>query len=434
MPTVRRAERRYRAGMTPTVLIMIDGLGADAFARHRAHLPHLYALADGGLRVDALGAHVPGTSLPGRVGIVTGTEPDRHGVYGNFVLDGDAFRYANPDDVAVPTLPARASAAGRDVAVLGFGMVRPEDARTFRGAWWVGEMLQRARDLEPIPADEGWLRTNEPRDVDGRLARAVADGLPTEVPDAYAGDRLHYLLAEVEGDRTMMRLAAAVASQDPPPDLTIVEILTPDSVQHAAGPDDPFSLWSLAYADGLVGTLVHELEAAGRRDAVDLFVTSDHGHGAVTTAFRPERLLPGTSVATEGAVLHALVPDRAARAAAADRLAEHGIAPLAPDHLPPVVRDRVAAFVAPDGASFERAVAPEEPADRLSAPARVRSTHGFRPGAPGDLRFLVASGPSVPSGRLATAPASAVEATVAHRLGLEPFGGGPDLIAEAGGA
>ncbi|MEX2502025.1 MAG: alkaline phosphatase family protein [Trueperaceae bacterium] len=417
--------------MAPTLLIMIDGLGADAFERHRAHLPHLHALAEAGTRVRALDAHVPGTSLTGRTGILTGVEADRHGVYGNFVLDGDVFRYANPDDVVVPTLPRRASEAGLDVAVLGYGMVRPEDARTFHHAWWTGEMLQRARDLEPIPADEGWLRTSRHRDDSGRLARLAEAGLPDGVPDAYAGDRLHYLLAELEGDRTMMRYAAGVLTQDPPPDLVVTEILTPDSVQHAAGVDDPFSIWSLAYADGLVGTLLHELEAAGRRDDTTIVITSDHGHGPVSTAYHPEALLPGTAYASEGTVLHVRVPTAAARADATARLGEHGIDPLPGDHLPDAVRERVAAFVAPDGASFEPRTQQAKADDphAVHAPARVRSTHGFRPGHPADRRFWLAAGPNVPTGVRPAAPASAVEATVARRLGLVPFGDGPDLLA-----
>lgn len=405
--------------MSPVLLIMIDGLSGEAFARRAADLPHLHALAADGLRVDRLEADVPATSLPGRTSILTGVAADRHGVYGNYVRDGDAFRYANPDDVRVPTLPRRAQEAGLDVAVLGYGMVRPEDARTFHHAWWANEMLQRARDLEPIPADEGWLRTSRHRDASGRLDALAREGHPASVPDAYAGDRMHYLMSELEGDRTMMRWSEGVLLQDPSPDLVVTEILTPDTVQHVAGFDDPFSTWALAYADGLVGTAVDALRRAGRLDDTTIVVVSDHGHGPVQEALHHDALLPGVAAAAEGAVLHVAAPEGARRRDATDRLAEVGAVPLPGDHLPPEDRGAVAAFVAPDGRTFEARPAGR---DGVRGAPRSRSSHGFRPGHPHDQRLLIARGPGVPRARHAAAPSGAVEATVAQLLGLSPQG------------
>jgi predicted AlkP superfamily pyrophosphatase or phosphodiesterase len=412
--------------MTSVALVMIDGISAAAFARRRADLPHLNALAAEGLLVRELSADLPATSLPGRTGLLTGVGAERHGVYGNYLIEDGTVRYANPDDVRVPTLPGRAGAAGRDVAVLGYGMVRPEDARTFHHPWWAGEMVQRARDLAPIPADEGWLRTARHRDASGRLASLARRGLPADVPDAYAGDRLHYLLAGLEGDRAMMRWSAGALLQDPMPDLVATEILTPDSVLHAVGEEHPFAVWSLAHADALVGTLAWELRRAGRLDDVDLVVTSDHGHGAVREALRPDVLLPSVPVASEGAVLHVAAPEGPARRDAAARLVEHDVLPLPGEHLPSGVRERVAAFAAPDGAVFE----PSSGDDRSPrGPARSRSAHGFRPGHPDDRRVLVARGPSFAPGERDAAAAADVEATLADLLGLTPFGTGRSLVA-----
>jgi hypothetical protein len=53
---------------------------------------------------------------------------DVSGVWGNIIYDGSRFRYAHLDDVRVPTLPKQAMDAGKDVAVIGFGMIRPKDA------------------------------------------------------------------------------------------------------------------------------------------------------------------------------------------------------------------------------------------------------------------------------------------------------------------
>ena len=410
--------------VTPVALVMIDGLSSAAFDRRRADLPHLHALAEEGLHVREVACDLPATSLPGRTGLLTGVGPERHGIYGNYLFEGETVRYANPDDVRVPTLPRRAREAGRDVAVLGYGMVRPEDARTFRHPWWAGEMVQRARDLAPVPADEGWLRTARHEDASGRLAALAAEGLPADVPDAYAGDRLHYLMAGVEGDRSMLRWTAGVLRQDPPPDLVVTEILVPDSVQHVAGQDHPFSVWSLAYADALVGTLASELRRSGRLDDVTLVVTSDHGHGPVQEALRPDVLLAGTPFATEGAVLHAFVANERGRRDVAARLAEHGVEALSGEHLPADVRDRVAAFLAPEGTVFERSI------DGDRAPrgaARSRSAHGFAPGHPHDVRPLIARGPGVTPGTIERAAGADVEATLAALTGLAAAGEGRSL-------
>lgn len=374
--------------------------------------------------MERLACAVPGTSLPGRVGIVTGVGPEVHGVYGNRILDGGAFRYANPDDVRIPTVAGRARAAGSHVAVLGYGMIPPEEADTYQHAWWANEMVQRGRDETPEPADEGWLRTVRQGDASGRLATLARLGYPSGVPDAYAGDRSHYLVAGMEGDRRMLRWAAGLAASAEPPRSIITEILTPDTILHAYGTNHPLAVWSLAYADALIGMLVSELERSGIVDDVDLVVTSDHGHGPVEAALHLDRILPDATVTSEGTIALVAVTDETHRVDVTTRLADHGVAPLDPSFLPLDAADRLAAFVAPDGCSFERA---REPGDAVQSAPHYRSMHGFRPGHPFDERFLIAVGPAFATRTVPAAPANAVEATLADLLDLAPFGDGTPL-------
>ncbi|MBA2668652.1 MAG: alkaline phosphatase family protein [Trueperaceae bacterium] len=414
--------------MPPVIVIMLDGVSADHRATHAARVPHLAALAAGGFQVDRVRPDLPATSLPGRTSILTGVAADLHGVYGNFIWDGERFRYANPDDVRVPTLPRLGLDAGLDVAVLGYGMVRPEDATVFHHAWWANEMLQRARDAEPIPADEGWLRTSRHRDGTGRLAALAAAGLPDGVPDAYAGDRTHYFLSELAGDQTMLQWTAALACGEAPPDLLFTEVLTPDTVMHLAGHESPFSHWAITFADGLVGNLLAALERAGRRDSTTIVVTSDHGHGPVARALYPRELLSDRAVATEGAVLYVAVDGERDAASVAARLAAVGVIRLADDaHLPDDRRGVLATFVAPPGAAFEHRPA-EVPAGTTSGPARYRSSHGFAPGTASDDRFLIVTGPGVRPHRRASAGSADVAATVAALAGIELATAGTPLI------
>ena len=415
--------------MDSLTVIMLDGIAADVLHRNPARTPHLHALAERGLRVDRLAADLPATSLPGRTSILTGVGSDEHGIYGNVIWDGERFRYANPDDVRVPTLPARAMAGGLDVAVLGYGMVRPEDATTFHHAWWANEMLQRARDAAPIPADEGWLRTSRHVDDSGRIAALAAAGLPNGVPDAYAGDRMHYFMSEVTGDQTMLQWTAALASGEvagAPPDLIVSEVLTPDSVQHVAGFEHPFAHWAVSYADALVGEVVRALERAGRLERSAIIVTSDHGHGPVERALYAGALLPGATTSCEGGVLYVAVDGPSEARRIERRLAEHGVTRLPGDHLPPERRHEVAAFVAGGTAAFE-ATAPSELAGAIEGPSRYASGHGFAPGTPSDERFLIAVGPGIATRRVSRAASADVAATAATLLGLAWDGPGRSL-------
>ena len=412
--------------MPKVILVMIDGVSADYVARFSRRVPTLSRLAASGLRVERLGADVPATSLPGRTSILTGLTGAEHGIFGNVIWDGQAFRYANPDDVRVATLPKAALDAGLDVAALGYGMVRPEDATVFHHAWWVGEMVMRGRDEAPSLADESWLRSARHRDRSGRLAELARAGLPEGVPDAYSGDRLHYFVAGLAGDQSMLQWAAGLATSDRAPDLIVTEILTPDTVQHVSGVESPFAHWSITFADSLVGMLTEELRQAGRLDDYAIVVTSDHGHGQITRAIRPEALLEGMELSCEGGLLYVALDGRHDEDRVSSRLSEFGVTALDAGHVPREFRDSIAVFAAPDGGAFERL--PEGRHEAIGSP-RYLSSHGFRPGHPADERFLVMCGSGIRPATVSYAPSDCVTPTVAQLLSLPltPYPGRPLL-------
>lgn len=71
--------------MAGLIVLMLDGISADSFARRRAHMPHLARLAEGGLVVERLSAEICGTSFPGRTSILTGVPAAVSGIYGNVI-------------------------------------------------------------------------------------------------------------------------------------------------------------------------------------------------------------------------------------------------------------------------------------------------------------------------------------------------------------
>ncbi|MCX5738810.1 MAG: sulfatase-like hydrolase/transferase, partial [Proteobacteria bacterium] len=144
------------------LLVTIDTLRADhvgAYGAKGAHTPTLDALAQGGVRFDAAISPVPLT-LPSHATLMTGLDPDRHGVRHNAV-----FTLA-PE---IPTLAERMREAGFGTAAFvgafvldhRFGLARGFDRYDDRigdrrsGAAVVGFAERNAGEV--VDAFLGWL-------------------------------------------------------------------------------------------------------------------------------------------------------------------------------------------------------------------------------------------------------------------------------------
>ncbi|XWX03092.1 alkaline phosphatase family protein [Aggregatilineales bacterium SYSU G02658] len=397
------------------IVLMIDGVSADHYATLKSELPHLASLERRGFRVHNLHSEVLGTSLPGRTSMMTGETADVSGVYGNRIWDGQAFRYPNPDDVRVPTLPARAKAAGKKVAVVGFGMLRPEDAHIFRGPWWVGGFIQRARDAEPTPADQSWLRVafHDPGKEFDRACEAagVASHLPETDLTTEAGRASFAIMSDVR----MYDWVGALATWQDAPDLIIAEFLCTDTIQHYSGYKSEAARFSVMQADMAVGRILARLEAANALDQWNIAVMSDHGHSPIETALHPGHIIPNVTVQSEGSLLIVAPQDEAELAMVTEKLAAYNVEPYPNDCIVPEYRDRLFLFVAPDKVSFE-----VENVDNSTPSGKPNaiSSHGLRPGHPGDDRFALFAGPDVPRGSVEAADAIQVAPTLAKLAGL----------------
>jgi predicted AlkP superfamily pyrophosphatase or phosphodiesterase len=398
------------------MMIMVDGVSAEYFATCRERLPHLSALAERGLLVNNLRSEVLGTSLPGRTSIVTGVTADISGGYGNLIWDGERFRYFNPDDIRVPTLPARAQAAGLDVAVLGFGMIRPEDTAIFKPPWWIGPVIQRARDTHPHASDLPWLRVYQHQDAGERFNRICREAdFPTDWPRAEAGSRVDQYLWGLTSDYYALNWTGLLAVAADAPDLILTEFLTTDTIQHDTGYKSELSHWAIAQADAMVGALIQRLRRAGVEDQWNIVVLSDHGHSPIEQAIYPQNIIPGTVMHCEGSVLNVIPRGEDDRARIAEALAPYGVEPFAVDYIPEDLRDQVAAFVAPEGMSFESG---NSEVNGPVGPPQAISSHGLRPGLPGDDRFAILAGPAVTPGVVESAEAAQIAPTLAALLGL----------------
>ena len=391
------------------IVLLIDGLSADYFARHRARLPHLSELAAQGTSVTRLRSGMPAVSMPGRATMLTGTSAAVHGVYGNHLFDGSAFRRATPYDLAVPSIAGAAQAAGMTVASLGFGMVRPEDTALFVPPWWKRNWVRGDR-FAKVPTELLHVAENV-KDPAGCLAEILEDAF---VPGS--ADREHPLLSGFAGDQRNLRATAALAAAGEGPDLILTEVLMPDTVQHQFGYESEAAHMSLELADMMVGSLMHQLNRSGAHDTV-VALASDHGHAPIETAIYAETILPEMPAMAEGATLNVALHGGRDRDRCTDLLRPFGVQLHDGTHLPPNLRDRIATFVAPAGHSFEELPA-DGSVDQPTGRPKYVSSHGFRPGTPADDRIFILTGPGVSHRVVETAEAEQLAPTLARILGL----------------
>jgi predicted AlkP superfamily pyrophosphatase or phosphodiesterase len=395
------------------VVVMIDGLSADYFLQNKERLPCLSEMVDSGFSVTRLRSEIPATSMPGRASIITGVPASQHGVYGNYLHDGVSFRVANPDDINVPTIARRALEAGRDVACVGYAMVRPRDTHVFLPPWWLRGWVQGSRfEKESM---KGYTGPNlSVVDPEGRLP-SIAAKLPTARKDY--GPALEKTVTAMHSDQIIVSAAAALACSSKPPDLILTEIASTDTIQHYYGYEDDVAHWSLMEADLIVGALRARIQCAGRHDDYVIVVVSDHGHSLIQTAIFPDIVIPGSVWQTEGSTLHVELHDGIDSDEIKRRLADHGATVLDNSYMPPSVRNRLASFVAPPLFSFE-----ERPASSSSqpptGPPRYKSSHGLRPGSAGDDRFCAIVGPGIPHAFIPTASAEQLASTLMKIIGL----------------
>jgi predicted AlkP superfamily pyrophosphatase or phosphodiesterase len=398
------------------IVYMIDGVAAEHYHTESGRFPHFASLERRGFRIHNLHSEVLGTSLPGRTSMLTGVTADVSGVYANKIWNGEEFRYSSPDDVRVPTIPARARAAGKTVATINAGMIRQEDTDIMKAPWFVdGGLIQRARDAEPDTATESWLRVVNAPVSETFVKACEAAGIPSDFPQMDRTDDRQRTFYGMISDQLTADWVGALAASDEAPDLIWAEFLVTDTFQHYSGYKSEMARWSVAQADMAVGKVLHYLREAGKLDEWNIAVMSDHGHSEVTSCLHPQNIIPGVRVQCEGGSLLVAPKDADELKMVTEKLAEYDVEPFPNDCIPAEMRDHVYAFVSPSGISFEDAKPDyKEP---TGIPTAI-STHGLKPGMAGDDRFALFAGPDIPQGSVSEANAMQIAPTLAKIMGL----------------
>jgi predicted AlkP superfamily pyrophosphatase or phosphodiesterase len=405
--------------MSKTIVVMIDGLGADYFTKYCHRLPYLSAIAERGTLVDRVSPERCGTSLPGRTSIVTGVASSQHGIYGNIIWDGSQFRYANWTDVKAPTIAEQATKAGLTVANIGYAMLNPAHSALFYPPSWAHELLQPNEDGSPSNADKIWLEQMEMAKQATWLNPLVELGYPEAFVARDYEHPTEYLLSGQMNDQIMIDWTAGVTCTRPDVDLAIMEIGMPDYFLHRFGCEHDLTRLAIETADAQVGRLVHALERANQLDSTNILVTSDHGFSPITQSIHPENILMlddnAAQFSCEGGVLHLHYQSIAQLESYTAQLAKHGVSSFSNDYLPTQDQNQVACFLAPSGCDFHL---DNHHCRKAMGPAKYKANHGFKPGHSADERFLAMAGPDVPNDHISTALAQQVAPTIAHLSGL----------------
>ncbi|WP_051505616.1 alkaline phosphatase family protein [Mesorhizobium sp. WSM2561] len=404
------------------ISMLVDGVSADTFEAYAHRLPNMSRLAASGLRVRRMKSAVPATSVPGRATMLTGVGPEVHGVYGNHIFRGDIFIAPLAEDLQAPTLATHAKAAGLDVAAIGHAMIALDDTSVYVPPWWLRNFVTGHR-FGKMATPEALAALRAIHDPEDRLARA---GL-TEMDwfRESVDDGTPHLLAGLALDQFLNRAVVALLGSDRPPDLVLTEIEMPDAFQHYLGYDSPTAIWSVEFADMLLGNVLAVLERTGRLGSYVIAVASDHGHGPVDMAIFPEAIIPDMHWMTEGASLYVSLKTPGDIDRATERLVPYGVELWNDLHLPEPLRGGVAMFVAPPRHSFEeRAAHASAPLSATGRPHAI-STHGFRPGSREDDRMFIVSGIGVPQRIVDEANADQFAPTLSSVLGLPqaPYAG-----------
>lgn len=321
-------------------------------------------------------------------------------------------------------IDAIAREAGLKVANIGLGMVRPEDSDVYVAPWWAGAFVARARDTTPEPADPSWIRVATHQTDPGFARACQAAGVPALLPSLDMSSESQRGVFGLLCDQTMLDWTGVLAASDEELNFITTEFLVTDTIQHTSGYKSEMAHWAIMQADMAVGRLQSRLRNAGVEDRWNIAVMSDHGHSPVERALHPRAILPGVTFQCEGQILLIAKETIDSKSDVDKRLADHDVVPFEHECLPDDVRGQVAMYLAPDGSSFEGS----GPDAEASGPPTSISSHGLRPGCPGDDRFALFAGPDVPNGSSAEADAVDVMPTLAKLLGVHTAGAGRSMF------
>jgi predicted AlkP superfamily pyrophosphatase or phosphodiesterase len=251
------------------VLITIDGFPAWMWHDPSLPMPNLRRLAAEGAVADAMTISNPSITWINHTTLVTGVNPQKHGVLFNGLL----VRQPAP---LPPTIEPWADKA-QLVHVPTLYDVAHEYGLTTAQVDWVAILNSGTIDWEMLEVPK----------VGGVIERELIDEGIVTAPE---------VAAFAKGKNIAWRdmiwgRAATHIIKTRHPNFLLYHELTTDSLNHANGPGSQASFTAYAYADRLIGDLLDALKEAGLKDKATVVVTTDHGFKKVAKIVFPNVVL-----------------------------------------------------------------------------------------------------------------------------------------------
>lgn len=247
------------------ILVSIDGFAAYHLHNQRLLLPNIRELIDDGVWAASSETIFPSVTHPSHTTIVTGVEPRRHGVLGNWMINretGEAFHPTNKahrEIVQAPTIFDAAKAKGLKTAALFWPESKDDPSIDYN----LPEVFTPEHKADIRAVDPGML--NELREA----------GIPIDYYFRWFGGE-----RQGAGDAILAESAAYILRRYKPA-LLAIHILVTDQMQHKYGPHHYLSQAALTMADYCVGILRRGAEEAGIADQTAFIITADHGFHSV---------------------------------------------------------------------------------------------------------------------------------------------------------
>jgi predicted AlkP superfamily pyrophosphatase or phosphodiesterase len=260
------------------ILISIDGFPAWMWKDPSLPVPTLRKLASEGAQTEAMTVSNPSITWINHTTMVTGVNPQKHGVLFNGLLvrqEGNKpprIEQWAPKSrlVHVPTIYDVAHKEGLTTAEVDWVAIK--DADTID--WSFEEIPDASRPIEQ---------------------EMIAAGIMTEEQVGWMNPGPQR--KNMAWHDLMWTRAASHIFKAHKPNLLLYHTLNSDGTHHRYGPANMASYTALAYADRLVGDLVQAVDDSGLRDKTTFVIATDHGFKKVTKFVFPNVVLKNAGYA-----------------------------------------------------------------------------------------------------------------------------------------
>jgi predicted AlkP superfamily pyrophosphatase or phosphodiesterase len=250
------------------IVISLDGFPAYAFEDPTLPTPTLQRLAREGVIAKGMKVSNPSVTWPNHTTMVTGVQPDRHGVLFNGLLVPGAPKEPPKVDprrdkaemVRVPTVYDLAYKAGLTTAQVNW--VATHNSGTI--TWEFPEHPDVEGVIEREMMAEGLLTEKELQDFDKNK--------PTWHDQVWTNAATHIIKKHR-------------------PNLLLFHLLNLDSVHHRYGPKTLAGYTAQAYMDTRVQQVLDALKTAGLLERTTVLIVSDHGFKTAARTIRPNAAL-----------------------------------------------------------------------------------------------------------------------------------------------